>query len=65
MEGIDTTDGMNVTCGVSGEAAGNATEEGETLTGLTGGLPYADYLSSFNFLFTCEVAKMGVTALVI
>ena len=48
VEGIDTTDGTNVTCGLSGEAAGTATEEGETVTGLTGSLPNADCLLSFN-----------------
>ena len=45
VEGIDTSDGTNVPCGLSGEAAGTVTEEGETLTGFTGGLPYADGLS--------------------
>ena len=59
VEGIDTTDGTNVPCGLSGDAAGTATEDGETLTGLTGGLPNAVGLSSFNFFFTGEVAKMG------
>ena len=58
VEGIYTSDGTNVTRGLSCEDAGTAAKEGETLTSLTGDLPNADGLSSFSFFFTGDDAKI-------